>query len=148
MSVFKNDGVSVQEFLYDFSVDGGAIGEIVLSTKGGYQSLPEGAVIQSVIAVVETACTSGGSATLSWGNSGDPDGYHAAVAVASLTGNAIFNEQDATAALLFDDTNDHQTYYRVDSTANNQNFSVSIATAALTAGKVRFAVQYLMPGRD
>lgn len=147
MSVFKNDGVNVQEYLYDFSVDGGATGEIVLSDKAGYSDLPEGAIIKGVCAVVETAVT-GTSSTLAWGNSTDVDGYHAAVAEASLTANAIFNEQDATAALLWDDTNDHQTYYRVNGTAANQKFSVTVGTADLTAGKVRFMVEYYMPGRD
>ena len=98
------------------------------------------------MAVVDTACTSGGSATLAWGNSTDPDGYHAAVAVASLTANAVFNEQDATAALLWDDTNDHQILYRVNGTPANQKVSVTIATADLTAGKVRLIVEFYLPG--
>lgn len=147
MSVFSNEK-QLQEYVYDFSVDGGAQGEIVLSDKAGYSALPEGAIVKSVVAWVESACTSAGSATLSWGNSTDVDGYHAAVAVASLTANAVFNEQDATAALLWDDTNDHQIPYYVDGTAANKAVSVSIATADLTDGKVRLMVEYIMPTRD
>lgn len=126
----------VQEYVYDFSEDGGAVGEIVLSSKAGYKGLPEGAIIEEVIASVETACTSGGSATLSWGNSGDVDGYSgSAKAVGALTADAAFLGGADSAALV-------PSY--VDSTANNQNFSVSIATAALTAGKVHFKVKYMM----
>lgn len=147
MSVFKNDGVQVQEYLYDFAVDGGATGAISLSSKAGYSSLPEGAVVRSVVAIVETA-VEGTSSTLAWGNGASAAGYHGAVAEAALTANSVHNEQDATAALLWDDTNDHQIYYRVGSASNTQDFAVTVGTADLTAGKVRFAVEYLMPGRD
>ena len=136
-----------QEYLYDFSVDGGATGAIDLSGKAGYPTLPEGAVVQRVFAIVETAVV-GTSSTLAWGNTTDPDGYHVAVAEASLTANSIHNHQDATAALLYDDTNDHEIYYRVSSTAGNQDFSCTIGTANLTAGKVRFVVEGYFPGRS
>ena len=143
--MFKNDGLHVQEYVYDFSVDGGATGEIVLSTKDNKAALPVGAIIKSVTAHVATQCTSGGSATLAWGNGDDADGYSGAgIAVASLTANALFNGWDNGAALLWDDTNDHQIpVYVADADAGK--FSVTIATAALTAGKVVFMVEYLMP---
>ena len=147
MTLSKNKTFS-QEYVYSFADDGGATGAISLSGKDGYPSLPEGAIVQRVFAIVETACTSSGSATLAWGNTTDPDGYHVAVAVASLTANSVHNHQDATAALLFDDTNDHEIYYRVSSTAGNQDVSCTIATAALTAGVVRFVVEGYFPGRS
>lgn len=142
---YSKRALHCQEYVYDFAEDGGATGEIVLSSKAGYEALPEGALIKSVMAVVETAVT-GSSSTVAWGNSTDPDGYHAAVAEASLTANAVFNEQDATAALLWDDTNDHQILYRVDGTAANQAFSITVGTADLTAGKMRFIVEFYYPG--
>lgn len=141
---FAKGDLHVAEYVYDFSVDGGATGEIVLSDKAGYEALPEGAIVKNVYAVVETAVT-GTSSTLAWGTSTDPDGFHAAVAEASLTANAVFNSQDATAALLWDDTNDHQIYYRPGSTAANQAVSVTIGTADLTAGKVRIMVEFYHP---
>lgn len=145
-TVFKNAGVNVQEYVYDFAVDGGAEGEIFLSSKDGYQPLPVGAIVLGVIAKVETACTSGGSATVAWGNDDDPDGYSGTgIAVASLTANAVFNGHDNAAALLWDDTNDHAIYPYV-ADEDDGEFSVTIATAALTAGKIRFNVLYLMPG--
>jgi hypothetical protein len=144
-TVFKNAGVQVQEYVYDFAVDGGTAGEIFLSSKEGYQPLPNGAIVLAVIAKVETAVV-GTSSTLAWGNDDDPDGYSGtAIAEAILTANTIFNGHDNAAALLWDDTNDHAIYPYV-ANEDDGEFSVTIGTADLTAGKVRFNVLYLMPG--
>lgn len=142
---FKNDGVLVQEYVYDFAVDGGSQGEIFLSSKDNKAPIPNGALITEVWAVVETAVTSGGSATLAWGNDDDPDGYSGtAIGKASLTANAVFNGWDNGAALLWDDTNDHALGVRVVNEDDGE-FSVTIGTADLTAGKVVFLVKYMMP---
>jgi hypothetical protein len=150
MAQFKNSGLHVQEYVYDFAVDGGAAGAIDLSAKAGKSPLPVGAIIKGVTAIVETACTSGGSATVAWGPGADADGYSGvALAVASLTANAVFNGyQDATtpSALLWNNTTDAPVEYVVTSTANTQTFTMTIATAALTAGKINFMVEYLLPG--
>lgn len=142
---FKNNGVQVQEYVYDFAVDGGAQGEIFLSSKSGYAPVPNGAIIKRVVGKVVTAFTSGGSATLAWGNDDDPDGYSgSAIAVASLTDNALFNGYDNGAALLWDDTNDHA----IDVAVINEDdgeFSVTIGTADMTAGKMIFLVEYYLP---
>lgn len=146
MSSFKNAGVHVQEYVYDFDVDGGATGEIVLSTKDNKGAIPVGAVIKRVTALVKTAFTSGGSATLAWGNGDDADGYSGtAIAVASLTANFLANGYDNGAALLWDDTNDHPIDVYV-ADANDGKFSVTIGTAAMTAGKAVFMVEYYFPG--
>lgn len=148
MSVFKNAGVHVQEYVYDFAVDGGAVSTISLSGKAGYQSLPDKAIVSEVIAYVETACTSGGSATIAWGNTTDPDGYSGATpAVAGFTADAVKNGIDNAAGILWDDANDHKIHFCANS-ANDRDFSITIATAALTAGKIRFLVAYYLPGRD
>ena len=148
--MFSNDGVQVQEYVYDFAVDGGSTSAAIdLSAKAGKPTLPAGAVVLGVVARVLTSCTSGGSATVSWGPSADADGYSgAAVAVASLAANAVFNgTEDGSnpAALLWDNTLDAPKYYPVTATANTQDFTVTIATAALTAGKISFSVLYLNP---
>jgi hypothetical protein len=136
-----------QEYLYDFAKDGGAQGTINLSAKAGMPLLPVGAIVKRVIAKVLTAFTSGGSATLAWGNAADPDGYSgAAIAVASLTANAVFNGYDNGAALLWDDTNDHQIDMNV-AVANDQNVSVTIGTADMTAGKMSIMVEFYLPGQ-
>ena len=145
MPGFKNDGVQVQEYVYDFDVDGGATGAIDLSAKAGKADLPVGAIINAVRAKVVTACTSGGSATVVWGPTADADGYSGAtIAVASLTDNALFNGWDNAAALLWDDTNDHAISYNVTAAAN-ADLNMTIATAALTAGKIIFFVEYYVP---
>jgi hypothetical protein len=136
------------EFLYDFSKDGGAISTIALSAKNGKSTLPLGAVVTSVFAKVITTCTSLGSATVEWGNTTDTDGYSGAgIAVASLTANSVFNGWDNAAALLWDDTNDHPIYPNV-TAANDSVFSVTIGTAALTAGKIVFVVEFYVPAID
>ncbi len=142
---FKNQGVCVQEYVYDFSVDGGAASTIVLSDKSGVDPLPVGAIVKQVTAKVLTAFTSGGSATLAWGHGGDPDGYSGtAIAVASLTANSLFNGWDNAAALLWDDTNDHAIPVAVVD-ASTGAVSVTIATAAMTAGKMVILVEYYFP---
>lgn len=137
--------VNVQEFLYDFSVDGGDTGTYDLSAKNGKSVIPVGAIIKSVTARVVTACTSDGSATVVWGNGDDADGFSGStIAVGSLTENAIFNGWDNAAALLWDDTDDHAINpYVADS--DDGTFEMTIDTAALTAGKIVFVVEYLLP---
>lgn len=135
----------VQEYVYDFAVDGGAQGAINLHAKAGVDVVPVGAIVKRVYAKVLTACTSGGSATLAWGNGDDADGYSgSAVAVGSLTANALFNGYDNGAALLWDDTNDHPIDVNVADAADGQ-FIATIGTADLTAGKVVFMVEYYLP---
>lgn len=142
---FKNDGVNVAEYVYDFAVSGGAAGAINLHTLDNKAVIPAGAVIKGVCMKVVTAFTSGGSATLAWGNGDDADGYSgAAIAVASLTANSVFNGWDNGAALLWDDTNDHAIYLPVIDAADGQMI-VTIGTAAMTAGKAVFLVEYYMP---
>ena len=67
------------EIVYDFAVDAGAVAALdVLKLK-------QASIITSCYFVVQTTCTSGGSATVSLGKSGDAAGLIAATAVASLT---------------------------------------------------------------
>ncbi len=145
---FKNDGLQIQKYVYDFSVDGGAVGTISLSGKSGYASLPDEAIVTLVVAKVVTACTSGGSATIAWGNTTDPDGYSGPTpAVAGFTAGALFDGKANAAALLWDDTNDEALLFNADS-ANDRDFSLTIATAALTAGKIEFAVHYYLASEN
>lgn len=137
--------IHVQEYIYDFDVDGGAQGAINLHAKDNKSVIPVGAIIKGVTAKVVDACTSGGSATVIWGNGDDADGYSGAtVAVATLVDNYVTNGWDNGAALLWDDTNDHPIYQNVSTAADGQ-FIVTIATADLTAGKIVFLVEYYMP---
>lgn len=144
MSGLRNYGVQVAEFLYDFAVDGGATGEIFLSSKAGYAPIPIGAIVTGCTYKVLTAVT-GTSSTLAFGNDDDPDGYSgSAIAEATLVANYVGNGWDNGAALIWDDTNDHPIHFPV-LNADDGEFSVTIGTANLTAGKVIFLVSYLMP---
>ena len=141
----ENQGVQVQEYVYDFAVDGGATGEIVLSNKSGYSAIPVGAIITKVTMKVVTAFTSGGSATLDWGNGDDADGYNGTtVAVAALVDNFIVTGWDSDAVLLWDSTNFDPIYVNV-STADDGEFNITIITADMTAGKAIFLVEYYYP---
>ena len=141
----KNEGLNVEMFEYDFAKDGGAQGEIKLTSKGGKSVLPVGAIIKRVTAKVLTAITSAGAATLEWGNGDDADGYSGtAIAKTSLTLLALFNGYDNAAALLWDDTNDHPIDVNV-ADVDDGEFNVTIATADLTAGKVLFFVEFYYP---
>ena len=143
---FKNDGVLVQEYVYDFGVDGGANGaNITLSDKAGVDPLPVGAIIKGVTAKVLTAIVGSGSSTVSWGIEGTADGYSGTtIAEATLVDNFIVNGWDLDASLLWDLTNDHPIYQAVTSAATG-GLVLLISTADLTAGKMIFLVEYYLP---
>jgi len=142
---FKNDGPLVQEYVYDFAVDGGLISTISLDAKDNKAVIPSGAIVKAVTAKVLTTLTSGGSATLAWGNGDDVDGYSGATAaVAGFAANTLFNGWDNAAALIWDDTNDHQIPLNI-TDADSGSFDFQIVAAALTAGKMIFLVEYYMP---
>lgn len=119
-------------YQYDFAVDGGAISTINL-TNMGVNALEAGLVVEDIQVRVQTALTSAGSATVTLGHAGDTDGYFADIfAIASA--NAALRPGEVAGALVWDDTNDHQISHRISSAANAVP-SVTIGTAALTAGK-------------
>ena len=146
--------IQVQEYVWDFAVDGGAVGAFNLHAKDNKAVIPVGAIVKRVLAKVLTTCTSGGSATLIWGNGSDTDGFSGtAIAVASLTANAVFcgNEDHSTpGALLFSSigttpaTVVDKAGLVVTSAAAGQ-FVATVGTAALTAGKIVFVVEYFLP---
>jgi len=115
----------VAKAIWDFSVDGGAVSTISLG-----EVLPKNAIIQEVFADVLTACTSGGSATLQL----------KAGTTALIDATAYDSGFDATGP----------DEYALASSATAIKLSaaselkLAIATAALTAGKVHFMVQYCL----
>ena len=137
--MFLNDGMQVQQYLYDFSADGGAISTIDLSAKENYSVLPAGSIVLNCVLAVETTFTSGGSATLDVGNGDDPNGYLAGMAVADLSANSVFTAAQQAGALLWDNSNDAPLAIHVDDSADGQ-VTVDIATATMTAGKARVFV--------
>lgn len=114
-----NAKMEVVEVTYDFAKDGGATGTLDIFTA--LQDL----VIHRVVAKVVAACTSGGSATVGMGKSGDASGLMAATAVASLTLGAVIDS--------------HVGGYKL---ANAGVVQQTIGTAALTAGKITYVIEY------
>lgn len=114
--------------LYDFAVDGGAVGDIALR---GDSVIPSGAIITDVLIHVDTALTSGGSATVAIKSEGAAD-LNAADAISgapwSTTG-AKRGDLTATTAPV--------------KTTAARTVTATVGTAALTAGKFSVYVSYL-----
>jgi len=119
-------GEKVISKTYDFAVNGGAVGDVLL----GY-TFPEAMIVTKIIAHEETAFTSDGSATVT--------------VEAGSTG--------LTGALAFDsgftgiDSLTLASSAGGIAVASGEALQIAIGTAALTAGKVRFHV-YAVPQRD
>lgn len=124
--------VQYEKIVYDFAVDGGATGALdVLTAATG------GLLIVHAHAVVLTACTSGGSATVKFGPSADDDRFINTTqgAVASLTANAVI-----VPPALEGTPNVIATPYYLAAAAK---LVMTIGTAALTAGKIEFTIGYV-----
>lgn len=116
--------------LYDFSVLGGAVGAIKLKDEDGTDLIiPSKAIVTSVYIDVLTAPTSGGAATIAFGANTTTD-FKAATAIASYTG-IVAGIPVGTAATAVKMTAD-------------RNITATIATAALTAGKIYVLCEYIM----
>lgn len=116
---------------YDFSVDGGALGALDIFEASA------DIIITGFHAVVKTAGTSGGSATLKVGITADDDLFMTTTqgAVASLTlGAAIFP------AVVEGTPNVLALPVKLVSGAKVLQ---TIGTAALTAGKVEYVIKYI-----
>lgn len=136
-----------QELLYeyDFSKDGGGTASPI-ALRPLVNGLKEGVIIRDIEIRVKTALASGGSATVTLGNTGDPDGFM--VDFFSLAGSAgaVINVGEVAGALVWDDTNDHKIHYPIDATAANQDLVLDVGTAALTAGKLEILVKISAQG--
>jgi len=115
--------------VYSFATDGGAVSTITLKNN---VSLPDNAVIVGGTINSTTACTSGGLATVAVGTSAGSSttSLLGATAVASLSADARINSVATFAS-------------PVKLTARGA-ITVTIATAALTAGVVEVTVFYFV----
>lgn len=116
--------------LYDFAVDGGAQGDIVL--RG--DTIPSGAIITDALINVETILTSGGSATVAIKTEGAAD-INAADAISGApwsTAGAKRADFTATTAVI--------------KTTAARSIVATVGTADLTAGKFTVVVWYLQLG--
>lgn len=116
---------------YQFSVDGGAVSQIALTTG---TPIPSGALILGCFLDVTTAPTSAGAATISVDSEAAAD-LNAADAISGApwtgTGWKAMDKTWATAPI---------------ETTAARNISITIGTAALTAGDFTVIVFYLPPG--
>jgi len=143
MSVIKGQ-MAMFKYTYDFGRDGGAVSDIDLTAD--VNALPAGFVVRGVSVVVTETITSGGSPTITFGNEDDTDGYLAdVVATMGLTAGSTIREGEVAGALLWDDTNDHSLEYVIPD-AGAAVPSMTVGTAALTAGKFILYVHGYMPG--
>ncbi len=116
--------------VYDFAKKGGAIGAIVLVDEQGMAcKIPNKAIVRDVLIDVITAPTSGGSATIAIGSGTmSASNFKAATAIASYTG-LVAGIPIGSAATAVKMTSD-------------QSPKITIATAALTAGKLNVHIKY------
>lgn len=123
-AVLDNGGIRCESVLFDFSEDGGATGDIDFG-----RLIPENAIITKVFTDEITAFTSGGSATIQL-KAGSTD---LTDALAFDTGFAGTEEQALASSA------------EAIKISADSELKITIATAALTAGKCRFFIQYLLP---
>lgn len=113
--------------LYDFTVSGGAQGAIALTDlNGNAVTIPANAVITNCVSDVLIPFTSGGSATVALGLTGNTDAFIAATA---------FNN----AAFVGTDAQNNEVPVKP---ATAVSVLATIATADLTGGKMRLIIQY------
>jgi hypothetical protein len=114
--------VEVIKVVYDFAVDAGAVGTIKLLT------FAKKCVIVRANTHVVTACTSGGSATVKIGTTGDDDAVIDTTdgAVASLTLDKLYAGKTLPTKVAAADV-----------------LNLVIGTAALTAGKIAVTLEVL-----
>lgn len=123
-AVLNNGGVRSESVLFNFANDGGAV-----STLSFKRYLPAGAIVTEIIADEMTALTSAGSATV-----------QLKAGSTNLTGALAFDTGFAGTALLA--LASSATAIKISA---RSELTMTIATAALTAGKLRFFVRYLLP---
>jgi hypothetical protein len=114
--------------VYDFSKDGGAIGTINIF------KLAAKSIVHDFWFEVETALTSGASATVEVGYAGGTANVAAQKAYSALTANLVSGPMDKGAD-LYDATNKDSLRKKYTS---ETTIGMKIATAALTGGKVHF----------
>lgn len=133
---FEKNVKQVISYVYDFAVDGGAVGALVLRPEGPNKLRP-GLLIESLELKMITAMTSGGSATAVIGDGSDADGFF--TTIFALAAAAAKKGDGALAAGNF----------IVPGTINGEKVTtmpvMTIGTAALTAGKFKLDINCYLP---
>jgi hypothetical protein len=118
--------------VYDFAVNGGVQGTIVLRAK----AIPKGAIVTGGTIVVDTAVTSAGSATVAVQVEGAGDVVATTAKASWTTGVKNVLPADTTGSIT--------AATKVKTTAV-RDISIVIATADLTAGKFHVILDYIDP---
>ena len=121
---------SIQECTYDFAVQGGAVGFIDICGK---KALPVGSYIVDGFYIQQTAFTSGGSATVALGDATSGARYLAATAYNNGAFAAGFIAKYAIGTPVSI------------AAANTGKLGITVATAALTGGKMKMMVLVYKP---
>lgn len=126
----KTDGAAVKylEAVYDFSLDGGLVGSIPMNDASGNPlEIPDKAIVINGHIEVETAVTSGGSATVAFGLLGNTDAFKAATAKGTLVEDYVVGASNDLPLKM----------------AAVTPVLATVAVAALTAGKFRIFIKYI-----
>lgn len=126
MSFIKGQ-LLVNEYEYDFAVDGGATGVFNLSAKDNKSVMPVGAIRKATHVLVQTALV-GVSASAKVGTTASDADFAADAGVATYSLAAIFN--DTTAVVVG---------------ATSGDCLLTVSGAPLTAGKLKVLVEYYVP---
>lgn len=134
-----------KEYVYDFAVDGGATGDLVLRAANGlHADLEDGLLVKDAIVVNEAALS--GSAALTLGTKTDPDGFLVDFKAKVASVNTVVRAGEVDGALLWDSTADAKKAHRIDATlADDAQVVMNIGTAVLTAGKLRVILECYKP---
>jgi hypothetical protein len=121
----------IAQYVYDFSVLGGAVGTITLTGE----AMPDNALVHLAAIDSVTACTSGGSATLQLKLVGADD-IKASTAVATFAANTVLVAVPVTATV--------STWIKT--TSPTQKVVLTVGAAALTAGVFYVNLFYCVTG--
>jgi hypothetical protein len=106
----------VVRVIYDYSVDGGQVEDNTVLTADGVL------LVRCVGCIVQTAVTSGGSATIDLGKGTSGTEFVSTEAYTSFGADVFYPSESAAFVKL----------------ANGEVINMGVATAALTAGKIEF----------
>jgi hypothetical protein len=113
---------------YDFSVDGGLVSTINLELK---YPIPSGSIVYASTAWATTTYASGGASTVSFGVDAANDLNAAPITVAQINAGWRESRESAVAPVI--------------TTAERTVLTITIGTAAATAGVISLNVEYIEP---
>lgn len=143
MGTELNRTKNMLKFVYDFAVQGGAVGTVnLLDDQGNPAFLPVGAMITRSFLRTVTALTSGGSATIAFSAIAAGD-VLAAAAYTGFSGANVLVEGVSTGTAANMKGPVTSTAYTLNGSQGG-NVTATIAVATLTAGKISGYIEYVL----